>query len=353
MHTVHRPTLTLLAAATLLASPAAAQTTKTPPAAEAAAAVTLDNFERAESDLHFARAVQAGAFGKLVHARMPTPIEKQSGPRLNRDTLESTGVFDLAAAPVVVTLPETGGRYMTLQALSQDHDSIEVVDAPGTYTYTQERVGTRYLFLIVRTLPASERSVDLKVTNALQDRIQVAQERSGRFEVPRWDLKALDELRTQLAKREIPAGGGEMFGARNEVDPELHRIGTAIEWGGLPRRALLREDRLPAVKDGQTIHTLTVRDAPVGGFWSVSVYNAKGYFERNDLGVYTLTSASAQPNRDGSYTLQFGGCRRRGNNCLPITPGWTYSARLYRPKAEILQGTWKFPDARPVLQAAE
>jgi len=27
--------------------------------------------------------------------------------------------------------------------------------------------------------------------------------------------------------------------------------------------------------------------------------------------------------------------------------GWNYIVRLYRPRAEILNGTWKFPEAQP------
>ncbi len=351
MHTFRRSSLILLAAATWLVSPTLAQPAATPsaPPADHGALVTEDNFVRAETDLHFARTVQAGGFGKFVHARAQAPIEKQGGPRWNRDTLESTGVFDLAAAPVTVTLPDTAGRYMSMQAVSQDHYTIEVVDAPGTFTYTQEKVGTRYLMLIVRTLSASERSVDLKVTNAVQDKIQVAQATSGQFEVPRWDLASLDPMRELLAKRAATAGAGEMFGSKTEVDAERHLVGTASEWGGLPRRAMVREDFVPPADDGQTLHVLTVRDVPVDGFWSINVYSAKGYFERNDLVAYTLTSASTQPNRDGSYTVQFGGCRRRGSNCLPISAGWTYSVRLYRPRPEILAGKWTFPLARAVL----
>jgi hypothetical protein len=34
-------------------------------------------------------------------------------------------------------------------------------------------------------------------------------------------------------------------------------------------------------------------------------------------------------------------------NCLPIEPGWNYWVRLYRPREEILNGTWKFPQAQP------
>jgi hypothetical protein len=51
---------------------------------------------------------------------------------------------------------------------------------------------------------------------------------------------------------------------------------------------------------------------------------------------------------DGSVTIQFGGCDGRTPNCLPITPGWNYMVRLYRPRKDILDGTWKFPEAQPV-----
>jgi hypothetical protein len=29
-------------------------------------------------------------------------------------------------------------------------------------------------------------------------------------------------------------------------------------------------------------------------------------------------------------------------------PGWNYTVRLFRPRAEILNGVWKFPEAPPV-----
>ena len=33
---------------------------------------------------------------------------------------------------------------------------------------------------------------------------------------------------------------------------------------------------------------------------------------------------------------------------LPITPGWNYTVRLFQPRAEILDGRWRFPGAQPV-----
>ena len=34
-------------------------------------------------------------------------------------------------------------------------------------------------------------------------------------------------------------------------------------------------------------------------------------------------------------------------HCLPIMEGWNYAVRLYRPRPEILDGSWKFPSAEP------
>jgi hypothetical protein len=57
---------------------------------------------------------------------------------------------------------------------------------------------------------------------------------------------------------------------------------------------------------------------------------------------------TAEKSGDGSVTIQFGGCDGKTANCLPILKGWIYTVRLYRPRAEILNGAWTFPEAQPV-----
>ncbi len=96
--------------------------------------------------------------------------------------------------------------------------------------------------------------------------------------------------------------------------------------------------------DGETLYAVTVRDVPVDAFWSVTVYNADGYLEPNELKRNSYNNTSATPNNDGSYTLHFGGCDDGRINCIPITPDWNYTIRLYQPRAEILDGSWTFPD---------
>ena len=70
---------------------------------------------------------------------------------VNRDTLYSAGVFDLDAGPVTITLPDPGDRFMSLQAISQDHYASTAYGA-WPYTFTRDAVGTRYVLVGIRTL---------------------------------------------------------------------------------------------------------------------------------------------------------------------------------------------------------
>ena len=311
--------------------------------------VNISNFDRAETDSYFTRTVSQGAFGKILHNRDVTPVARQNAPRSSRDTLYSAGVFDLEAAPVTVTLPVTGGRFMSMEVISEDHYVIEVVYAPGRFTYTQNKVGTRYVMLVIRTAVDADNPQNVRAAYPLQDAVQVQQASAGSFEVPNWDPRSIGEARDSLVVlASLGVGSAVMFGRRSEVDPVAHLIGTAIAWGGNPPSAAVYHDVFPAQNDGVIVQRLTVMNIPVDGFWSISVYNAKGYFEKNSLDRYSISSLTARPNTDGSITVQFGGCEKTTPNCLPIMPGWNYSVRMYRPRKAVLDGSWQFPEAAPV-----
>src|SRR5258707_14389099 len=102
----------------------------------------------------------------------------------------------------------------------------------------------------------------------------------------------------------------------------------------------------PNSNDGAAVYKLNVQDVPVDGFWSITVYNAKGFFDLNQYNAYSVNNITAKKNADGSVAVQFGGCDGKIQNCLPTMPGWYYMARLYHPRAEALNGAWKFPEAR-------
>ncbi len=313
--------------------------------------VTAENFTRAETDLYFSAAAKEQGFGKFRHRRKLTALDKQTVIRMNRDTLYSAAVFDLDAGVVTVTLPDAGDRFISLQEINQDHYCYGVVYEPGAYSFTRAKYVTRYLMIVVRIMVDPSKPGDLEEVHKLQDAIKVKLhgDGPGKFEVPAWDPASQKKVRDALLVlgSTLP-DSKRMFGRKEEVDPVRHLIGTAMAWGGNPEQDATYLNVTPAHNDGKTVYRLTVKDVPVDAFWSISVYNAKGYFEPNKEDIYTLNNLTAKKSADGSITVQFGGDAKAAPNVLPVTPGWNYIVRLYRPRKEILDGAWKFPEAQPV-----
>jgi hypothetical protein len=322
----------LLLAAVNNAALAQAQPAPQAPAGSAVP-VTVDNFRRAESDLVMGPIVKDGGFGKYVHHRELYPVDAPI-VRPNRDTLYSFSIFDLDAGPVTIALPNAGQRFMSLQVIDGDQYTPEVHYGAGRHTFTREKIGTRYVQL-----------------GALQDAIKVEQpDGPGRFEVPNWDQASQKKVRDALLVLGTTLPDTKrMFGPRDQVDPVRHLIGTAMAYGGNPEKDALYLNITPSKNDGKTVHRLAINgEVPVDGFWSIIVYNDKGYLERNPYNAYSLNSITAKKDAGGLMTIQFGSCDGKIVNCLPTLPGWNYMVRLYRPRAEILNGSWKFPEAQPV-----
>ena len=131
------------------------------------------------------------------------------------------------------------------------------------------------------------------------------------------------------------------FGRPDHVDPVHHLLGTAAGWGGLPDDEAMYENVNPGLPVGD--YELTVGDVPVDAFWSISVYNATGYFEQGLPGGNSLNSVTAARDLDGTVTVRFGGGQPTGANFLSIMAGWNYLVRLYRPRPEARDGSWTFP----------
>ena len=79
--------------------------------------------------------------------------------------------------------------------------------------------------------------------------------------------------------------------------PVRHLIGSAVAWGGNPEGEALYLNVTPAHNDGKTIYKLTVKDVPVEGFWSISVYDDKGHFVANPQNAYSLNNLTAKSAR--------------------------------------------------------
>lgn len=312
------------------------------------AKVTVDNFVRAESD-HMIRAnmkAMGVAIGKFTHLRKPTTPDNQPVIRMNQDTLYSGTVLDLSK-PVMITLPAIGGRYMSMHVVSQDHYML-VKSAPGTYELTEDSVGTRFALVTVRTFYSAGDPDDLAKAHAAQDKIKISGGGNGPFEAPDWNTDHLAIARKALSDLAVLGFDTTYaFGSKEEVRPIDYLVGAAAGWGGLPRTAAFYIMGSVQKNDGKTPHAVTVKDVPVDAFWSITVYNAEGYLEANDLGRNSFNNFSARSDKDGSYTIHFGG-DPKNVNYLPITEGWNYAIRMYQPRKEILDGSWTFPGIESV-----
>lgn len=310
--------------------------------------VTIDNFTRAATDIEFRKYLKnSGGVNKLFHVRVPTPVDQQPTIRMNRDTLYSMVVVDISQG-ATLTIPDPGDRYVSAQVVNQDHYVNEVFHGGGSFELTQDLFDTRYVAVLIRLLVDAEDPEDVAAVNALQEGMTLEAASGGAFDAPDYDKEQFETLlQGALDVGRFSTSSARTFGAKENVDSLRHFLGTALGWGGLPEDEAYYLNVEPGLPLGE--YKLTVpADVPARAFWSVSLYNAGGFFEENDLGAYAVNSVSGTVNEDGTTTVHFGGCDDDRVNCLPIMEGWNYTVRLYQPEPSVADGSWTFPTAEPV-----
>jgi hypothetical protein len=311
----------------------------------AAELVNVDNFARAETDRMFAAlAQQAGGVNRLHHNRVPTPLDQQPVIRMNRDTLYSLAIVDLDGG-ATVTVPASGDRYVSVMIVNHDHYINRIIHDAGEHELTVDELETRYVAVAARVLVDPNDPDDIAAVGELQDGFAIRATSAQPFTPTEYDTETLDDTRTallHLAKN--VQGFARTFGRKEEVDPVRHLLGTAAGWGGLPEHEAYYVNVDPGLPVGR--YTLRVGDVPVDGFWSISLYDADGYFPTSGQPV-SVNDITAERDADGGITVHFGDWPDGTPNRLPVDAGWNYLVRLYRPRPEILDGSWTFPSVTP------
>ena len=306
------------------------------------------NFVRAETDIQMkGYATAPFTFGQFTHGRKAYDVNHQVTLSGNRDTIYSFGVFDLSKSDLTITMPDSDGKYMTLMPVSQDHDIYRGLNAPGTYTFKQSEIGTRYMVFVIRTLMDPNDPKDMERAYKLQDGVVVTQADKGDISgIEEWDDKEMLAMRKAYnILGSAASSSASFFGVKCDRSYLQDAMGVAVGWGGMQQGDALYLPVQVEKNDGKTPYTITVpKEVPADGFWSVTVYNQERFMVKNEYNSYSLNSLTAEKNEDGTTTLNLGG-DPKAKNFLYIPEGWLYIVRFYQPRQEILDGSWTFPKA--------
>jgi hypothetical protein len=198
-------------------------------------------------------------FGKFVTCASPLRRTISRDPHEPGHALLRDGAGPVQA--VTITLPEIGGRYMSMHVVSQDHYCF-VESKPGTYKLTEDTVGTRFAYVTVRTFYNAGDPDDLAKAHAAQDKIDGQR---------RWERPVRGaELghgstgdRAQGTQRTLQLGFDTTyaFGTKEEVRPVDHlgrrrrRLGRPAAHGRLLHWTASKKRRQDAA-------CVTVKDVP-------------------------------------------------------------------------------------------
>ena len=306
--------------------------------------VTEKNFAAAETE-HFMQGwVDRGGDNKFVHMRDLTPLDQQTVPRMQADTLYSVAIVD-ASKPVKLHMPDSGGLYQSAQIFDGEHYTQEIIVGKGDYTIN---FPTTYGAILIRThVTDPEDPATLERARKLQDQVIIKTGGTPFKQSADYDQKSLTKMHDKMMARSANYKNSDgMFESREATKDNMkHMVGVATGWGGITSSHVVYH-LSPTFKTTEC-RSVTFSQPKIKYFWSFTMYNNKGYMfdkKRN------ISSTTAKPNEDGTYTVYFGDCDNvKGvKNHLPTIPHWNYTFRTYGPGKEVSNGTWKAP-INPVL----
>lgn len=307
------------------------------------AIVTPETFIRAETDRAFLEMIKnAGQTNSFFHFRKPTPLNKQTVIRMNRDVLYSGGVFD-ARNGLNITFPEMpDDRYASIYIIDNDHYVQDLIYKAGQY---QIEGNTDFLYIIIRlqVYNASDND-EIQMLNDLQDQFKVKSASGQEFPNFMWDLKSLDSLRAIYNEESAKYSSWKgMMGERGKVNEQTRHIAAAAAWGLLPEEAATYLNYKPKEISTSDCYTATYKVPENRGFWSITVYGEDGYIKSENC---LLNNSNVQLNEDGTFTVYYGPEEKCGDvpNRLDSPEGWNFLLRVYLPGEEVLNGDYFVPE---------
>ena len=336
----------LLAACLVMLSPLSFMALAQPEVhAETKIKVTPATYIRAESDRSFGNiAQQAGGVNRWFKIRLPTPLDKQTVVRMNRDTLYSASIVGTSKGATVTIPKMPDGRFLSVQLIDNDHYAPAVHYEPGTYELPHD---TQYLCVVVRIqLLNPKDSAEIALVNQLQDQVVIKAKSHDSFPPFKWDMDSLKAMTAAYEKESAQYSSWQgMMGPRGRVDEKTRHIAAAAAWGLNPEWDATYLN-YSGRHDGKVCHKATYQVPENKAFWSITVYGADGYMKSDDN---IVNSSNVKLNADGTFTVYFGSKALCGDvpNRVDATQGWNFLMRIYRPGPSVLNSTYTLPEAVP------
>jgi hypothetical protein len=306
--------------------------------------VTAATYPTAETSRQILKNQDLVGVNAFFHMRKLTPTDQQPVVRMNRDTYYSFAVVDVSNG-ASITMPEIPeGKYMSVQAITEDHRTQAMKYGPGKFDLTTH-TGT-HLCLFVRL----DRTFTEAEAKEIQDKMVIEANSYGKFTTDPVNEQSFTEVENTLKvkmgsirKRDgLHAVQGMFTDPRDEsaklFTNENHQLGAALGWGGAQMIDNIYEGSRNYSVD--SCYQLTFEDPENKAFWSITVYDKKG-FMFNDLANFS--SHTAQMNEDGTYTISFGCGEDALNNLEVANPSGVFNfiVRHFQPSEKVYKEDYR------------
>ena len=306
--------------------------------------VTPETYPTDETSRQILKSQDLVGVNNFNHKRQLTPTDKQPVVRMNRDTYYSMAVIDVSKG-ASITMPEIPeGKYMSIQPVTEDHRIQTMKYGAGIFDLTTH-MGT-HLYVIIR-LDATFTEAEAK---EIQDKMSISANSNNAFSAMSVNEESFAAVENAL-KAKMPSvikrdGVDALKGmftdpgdASNEIfTQEKYELGAALGWGGAQMVDNIYE--LSGNYAADRCYQLTFEDPKNLAFWSITVYNKKG-FMFNDLANFS--SNTAQANADGTYTISFGCGADAPNNLEIANPSdvFNIAVRHYQPSKRVFDDDYR------------
>src|SRR6478752_1453604 len=348
--------------------------------------------------------VKAEGLGAPMNAFANVPTypaaDMKAVVRPNFDTLYSSAWLDLTKGPVVVSVPDTHGRYYLLPMLDMWTDvfaspgwrttgtaagnfavvppgwtgtlpvdvttppkeQVDTMPADKFFAYAAELLKQQAPHITDQPILAQMKRIGLergksfdinKANAAVKTGLETAPEDAQKLMA--WKVPTLARVVNDWSMNTDTMGVYGNYYLKRAIVTQLG-LGANLPDDAIYPINLGDQDGKPL--DGASAYTLHFDKAatpPAGAFWSITLYDKLGYQVANPLNRFAVSSwMPFKYNSDGSLDLYFQNTSPGPNkeaNWLPAPKGpFTLTMRLYAPESDALTGKWNPP---PITRNSE